>query len=804
MRTLIILCCLLIFGGQAAFSQSKTIDAFRTNQKISIDGMLDEADWNNASSVSGFFGYYPVFGKDADQFSEVKILYDNHSVYFSAILYDANPDSIYTELTVRDKDNGNVDYFGISLNPNSDGQNTYEFIVSAANVQTDIRISDDNEDYNWDAVWHSAVRIVDNAWIVEIEIPYSAIRFPKTEDQNWSVNFFRTVRRSREKSSWIPVDQSLGSAASQMGLITGISKIDAPLRMSLMPYISGYYNSYNRNSGYAFSGGLDLKLGLSETYTLDMTLIPDFGQTKTDDLILNLTPHETYYSENRPFFTEGIELFNKCGLFYSRRIGKTPQDYYQIINESGEDTYAIDKNPTSAKLINAFKVSGRGKNNLAIGVFNAITANTYAKITDIDGDSRNVLTEPAANYNIIVLDQTVGKNSHLNFTNANVLRPGNAYVSNVSASSIKLMEKSNKFGITTLAAYSTQRNNSAYLADGWYLKSSLGKMTGKWVYSLSTEMITDNYNPNDLGYMTDFNQVSNTASVGYRRFSKFWIFNETRNTLSLKYNTLFEKMLFTKAEIHMSNYATTTRNHISFWNQLSWQPVPINDYYETRTADRFYKRPGILTEYFFMSTDYRRKLALDLRGGFYLDNEERRGAWANISPLMRFGKKALLRYTVSGDYDLGGAGYYRKNNDDIIFGRRDVLTFTNSINLDYVFTNKISAGIRARHYVSTVDYYMYYDLDNDGTLIERQDYNFDGDFNFNIFNIDLLFSWNFMPGSYLSIMWKNQIFASGIIPEAELMPSYYENFKSIWNESQANNFSLKLIYYLDYSSLKRR
>lgn len=781
-------------------AQITNVSALRTTEKIKIDGILNEEIWGNAVSVSDFSGYYPVFGNKPAQKTEVKVIYDNHSIYFSAVLYDSKPDSIYTELTVRDKDNGNVDYFGISLNPNNDGQNTYEFIVSAANVQTDIRISGNNKDYVWDAVWYSAVKVTDFGWVVEIEIPYSAIRFPDTKEQSWSVNFFRTVRRSREKSSWVPVNQTKGSNASQMGSINGISNIDAPLRLALMPYASGYLNLYDKELGYSFSGGLDLKLGLSETYTLDMTLIPDFGQTKTDDLILNLTPHETYYSENRPFFTEGTELFSKCGLFYSRRIGKTPEKYDQVA--AGIDNYEIIKNPNSARLINAFKISGRGKDNLAVGIFNAVTANTFAKVNYFGDSTVNILTEPAANYNIFVLDKSVGKNSYVNLTNANVLRPGNSYLSNITATSLKIMEKSNRFGISTLASYSMQRKENLYLADGWYLHSSIGKMTGTWIYSLSTELITDKYNPNDLGYMTEFNQISNTASFGFRKFSQFSVFNETINSLSFSYNTLFKNLNFTQAEIHVENYATT-RRHLSIWNDINFPVTDLNDYYEPRDGKSFYKRPALYSNFFFLSTDYRKKLAVDVKVSLYGDFEERQGLWGSISPIVRFGKRTSLRYTFSGDIDNGASGYFTSTAGKIIFGQRDVITVTNTINLSYVFTNKLSATFKLRHYVSTVDYYKYFDLLTDGNLAERPDSQFEGDYNFNIFNFDLLLSWNFLPGSYLSVMWKNQIFAVGDIPESMQMPNYFESFKNVWQEAQANSFSIKLIYYLDYSSLKK-
>lgn len=782
------------------YSQNKTTPATKIESEITIDGVLDEDIWSKAESASDFIGFYPVFSAIPQQSTEVKILYDNHSIYFAAIMHDETPDSIYTEFTVRDNDNGNVDYFRVSLNPNNDGQNTYDFVVSAANVQTDIRFSSDDNDPNWDAVWYSAVNVNDEGWVAEIEIPYSAIRFPKEQEQVWAVNFFRTVRRTREISSWNSVDLSKGSGSSQMGTITEINDIDAPLRLALMPYVSGYVNSYEGNWGNSFSGGLDLKLGLSETYTLDMTLIPDFGQTKTDDAVLNLTPHETYYSENRPFFTEGTELFNKCDLFYSRRIGRQPENYYDVQEAAENGEYTIDNNPSSANLVNAFKISGRGKNNLAVGIFNAVTSNTWAMVTKPDGTEDKVLTDPAANYNILVLDQSVGKNSYVNLTNANVIKSGTNYISNVTATSLKIMEKSNRFGISLLAAYSMQSEKSNYLADGWRLNTSFGKKTGTWVYYAGTGLITDKYNPNDLGYLTQFNEINSYALVGYRKFSQFWKFNETRNTLTLNYRTLFENAAFTGVDVQLFNFATTIK-HLTLWNNLTLPLTDVNDYYEPRTAGRFYKRPGMVNENFFASSDYRKKLALDVRFGIYFDRIERKGVWASVSPVTRFGKKLSLRYRFSGDFDLGAAGYAGIDAEDIVFGQRDVISFTNFLSANYVFSNKISMSLRARHYVSTVDYDEFYNLQLDGSLQARDSYTDAVDYSFNTFNVDLLFSWNFLPGSYLSIMWKNQIFSGGDLPVANEIPGYYESFKNVWMESQANSFSLKLIYYLDYNSL---
>ncbi len=785
------------------YCQQKSINATRTNEKIKIDGILNESSWKNSHIANPFVEFYPKFGTPSSQNSQIRILYNNHSIYFAAQFFDTKPDSIYSELTIRDDDNGNTDYFRISLNPNNDGQNTYEFFVSAANVQTDIRISEIDDDFSWDAVWYSEVQINNDGWTVEVEIPYSAIRFPKEETQNWAVNFYRIIRRNREISSWNPIDLTKGSESSQMGIIKNINNIDAPLRLSLMPYISSYVNSYEKNWGFMFNGGLDLKLGLSETYTLDMTLIPDFGQTKSDDQVLNLTPHETYYSENRQFFTEGTELFNKCGLFYSRRIGKTPTGYNHVTTNSEIDNYTINRNPGSSKLLNAFKISGRGKNNLAVGLFNAITGNTWAKVTLADGTSNRILTEPASNYNIFVLDQSLGQNSYINLTNANYYKSNENYLSNVTATSLKIMDKNNRFGINTLASYSMQQSNSHYLADGWKINSSIGKLTGTWVYSIGTNLITDKYESNDLGYQTNYNEISTYARASYRKFSQFWFFNESQNTIELVYNTLFKNAVFTGANINLSNFATT-KKHLTIWNNLTIPLTNHNDYYEPRADDRFYVRPALYSENIFISTDYRKLLAFDFRAAIYFDIIERHGIWLSLSPITRIGKKFKLQYGIGADYDMGASGYAGTLEDDIIFGNRDVISFTNTINADYIFSNKLSLSLKARHYVSTVDYKSFYILENDGSLFLSNLDSFTSDYNFNILNVDLLLSWNFHPGSFLSIMWKNQIFALGDIPETIKMPGYFDSFKQIWTESQANNISLKLIYFLDYNDIIKK
>ncbi len=410
----------------------KNIQATKVTEAPRIDGILDDPIWANAKVAGDFVQYSPYSGEQSRYKTEVRILYDNSALYIGAMMFDSSPDSIFKELGERDSDRSlNADNFGIDISPYNDGINGATFKVSVSGVQSDrpprvsmrgmggMRGGD-----TWDAVWESRTTITDNGWIAEIRIPYSALRFPGDAVQTWGLNFWREVKRTREQSSWNYVDREIGTTFNHLGELSNIRDIEPPLRLSLTPYVSGYLEKYNSNPiGASYNGGLDLKYGINESFTLDATLVPDFGQVRSDDQVLNLTPFEVKFNENRPFFMEGTELFNKGGIFYSRRIGSKPQGYYTADDEL--DTHEqVRGNPPEAGLINATKFSGRTRSGLGIAVFNAMTKGMYATVIDtLSDDTREVLTGPFTNYNMLVIDQIIGRNSFVNLTNTNVVSP---------------------------------------------------------------------------------------------------------------------------------------------------------------------------------------------------------------------------------------------------------------------------------------------------------------------------------------------------------------------------------------------
>lgn len=338
----------------------RKMGAVFTETAPTIDGLEDGELWEKAETVSDFIQSTPVPEVSGTQKTEVKLLYDNEAVYILARMYERNADSIYNFLTERDWF-GNADFFIVVFNTYRDGINGEGFAVTPAGVQIDIKYSADGESNDWDAVWESATSIDENGWTAELKIPYAALRFPEAEEQLWGINFGREIRRNRERDWWNFLNPRIDGFLTQTGELEGLKDIKPPTRLFFFPYSSAIVEHNSADGGsdsYTFNGGMDVKYGINDAFTLDMTLVPDFAQARFDNQILNLTQFEVQFNENRQFFTEGVDLFNKAGIFYSRRIGDLPLNYFSARSNLGENEKIIES-PNVSRLVNATKVSGR-------------------------------------------------------------------------------------------------------------------------------------------------------------------------------------------------------------------------------------------------------------------------------------------------------------------------------------------------------------------------------------------------------------------------------------------------------------
>lgn len=778
----------------------KKVVALRINSSVAINGKMDEPEWMEAVPAADFVQHEQYNGEKPSQKSEVRVLYDDNALYIGAMLYDDCPSCIYSELGQRDNsDNLKSDAFAVFISTYNDGLNYLKFIVSASGVQSDVKLTSDNEERSWNAVWESSVSINGNGWCVELKIPYSALRFSnKGDNSQWGINFARLIKRFNETSTWNYVDKSLPGFTTQSGILTGISGIRPPVRLSFSPYFSTYMNKLPEKDrpDYDINGGMDFKLGLSESFTLDMTLIPDFGQVKSDDKVLNLSPFEVKYDEARQFFTEGTELFSKGGIFYSRRIGSTPIGY-GLAGGSLDSNEVVADNPLETKMVNATKLSGRTVGGLGVGFFNAMTKNTYATIRDTaSGDKRRVLTQGFTNYNMLVLDQNLPHNSFISLTNTNFFVPRQDYTANVTASQFMIRDKKNRFGVEGTGAVSQIFDDST--TNGFKSFVALAKTSGNFQGDVWTNIESKNYNPNDMGYLQSANEFSAGVELSYEVFKPLWRLVQFETEVEYIHQMLYSPRNFTSQYITSNTYFTTKKQFTGgLYMELS--PRKQFDYYEPRVDGYKLKLPSRYYMRWFGSPDYRKTLAVDHNIAYWRANGYGQHGYSySVSPRIRFNDNFLVVLSWSQSFDYNDIGYYSNDGVNVVMGSRDVETITNTVELQWTFNAHAFINLRVRHYLRHYEYNSFYNLRKDGSLQSTAIPSYSNR-NYNLFNLDLLYQWNFAPGSELAVVWKNSFEEYKNNP----VNDYLDNIDNIISGPMYNSISVKILYYIDYQMLRK-
>ena len=814
MRLLVVLFMLLF---SSSFAQVEELKKLNLNIKFSeispkIDGVIDDDFWSKIPFVSDFKQTTPRPGQNPSYRTEVKLTYDNTALYVAARMYD-NPDSINVFLTERDQI-GNSDFFFIAFNTYRDGINGEGLGISPSGVQFDTKYSNNSESLSWDVVWETATTIDEKGWTAEYKIPWSALRFPEVEDQFWGINFGREIRRKRERSYWNFVNPTVDGFLTQTGTLTGIKNIKPPVRLFFFPYTSAYIEN-NSSNGNSFSNsqniGMDVKYGINDAFTVDMTLIPDFGQARFDDQVLNLSQFEVQFNENRQFFTEGVELFNKAGLFYSRRIGGRPFNYESSFGQL-DSLERFEKNANRSQLLNATKLSGRTKSGLGIGVFNAIEGNEFAEIEHTGTkEKRKFQTNTLTNYSVLVFDQVIRNNSFVTLTNTNVMRQGENRDANVSQIDFQLADKKNKYAVRAAGAVSNRFVNDK-VSTGQKANAAFEKISGNLTYTVSHEIITDRFNPNDLGFQNIFNTQETYGYVRYQNYKPKKYFNWWRHDADITYSRIFKPDHFANLGASWSAVYGLKSFH-AFGLNAGVEPIKTFDFFETRTFDQYYQYPKNFWYGGFLSSDYSRPFAFDIRlQNRVFDESGRYNTRIYLSPRIRPNDKLFFVLGFTREQNENEIGYAISANGNstssgLIMGRRDLDVHISSISASHIFNNKMALNLNLRHYWSTATYDKLFDLEADGSLTEII-YNegknaqkvLNENSSFNAFNIDLGFRWRFAPGSDINVVWKNVIAQNG----DPLERNYFQDIEQTLESPQINNLSIKVLYFIDYLSLKKK
>ncbi|MFP4488704.1 MAG: DUF5916 domain-containing protein, partial [Bacteroidales bacterium] len=561
----------LAFNASGQDKKKKIYEAHRTESTPVINGNLDDKAWELNNWETGLIQHEPYENRPPSQPTEFKICYDDAFLYVAIKAFDSSPDSITNRMSRRDNADGDMVFIG--LDSYHDLRTMFIFGVSSAGVRADWIMSNNgqNEDFTWDPIWQAKTSIHEWGWAAEMKIPFTQLRFQKNSDEVWGMIVARQIFRHNEMSLWPAIPRDAPGMVHLAGELGGLQNVESRKQLDIMPYGVASYNTYEPVEGnpfrtgkdYKLKAGLDAKIGVTNNLTLDLTILPDFGQVEADPSEVNLSAYETYFEEKRPFFIEGgnITSFNvglgdgdvgNDNLFYSRGIGRSPHGYPSTDNNEYADV------PAFTNILGAAKLTGKTKNGVSVGFLESITAEVKAEI-DSAGQRSTETIEPLTNYSLARVQKDFNKGNtiiggavtstirkldgtgidylHKNattggfdftrfFKDRNYMLSTSMYMSHVEG--------------TTEAITRTQMSSARYYqrpdADhveldtdrtsltGFGGKLEAGKIGGKWNFLLMSNWKSPGLEINDMGYQREADQVLNVLWTGYNFTEPFSIF----------------------------------------------------------------------------------------------------------------------------------------------------------------------------------------------------------------------------------------------------------------------------------------
>lgn len=709
-----------------------------------IDGKLDDDCWiNNGEWTGGFLQQRPVEGAKPSQETYIKLFFDDRYIYVGIRACD-DPELIDFRPAKHDQQAG--DLVGINFDTYHDFRTAYEFCVTPSGGKIDQQIIYPMQmNRNWNPVWDAKVAIEDTAWTVEMRIPLSQLRYVNREDQVWGMFVFRNHGRNAEESQWFlrPVDSP--SWLYPTGTLTGLQTEKKIRRLEIMPYGLGMLrrsesvegDPFRQGVDHRISGGLDIKVGLTSDFTMDVTFNPDFGQVEADPSVLNLTSYETFFEEKRPFFLEGSNLLDfafrsRNQLFYSRRIGHKPQYYPDLQPDEYADM------PENTSILSAVKVTGKNAKGLSIGIIQSITSKETAEISTTDGPSRYQTIEPMTSYSVVRLQKDLNEantilggiitgtyrflnDEHLNFL------PRSAFTGGID---FLHMWKGKTYYLKMNSIFSTVHGDSVAITKLQYspvrymnrpdfdylgIDSSLTSMTGsggefeigkagnaRLRYSLNIGYGSPTLELNDIGYLYSADFLEQNASLSYVINDPFSIFRSLTASLS-QTNNFNSRAYYLSSQIGGSLRSTFTNK----WSSS----IKVTRSFEGLNTNTLRGGPALLIpgkweNVISLSTDKARPLSLNIGTESKISDDDISRAYSfNTALTVRLGHSIQLSGGIDYSAEKENLQYVNRKTFNgepryiMAFIDRKTMEFT--FRAEYGITPELTIQFYGSPYIST-------------------------------------------------------------------------------------------------------
>ncbi len=837
MNRFLILIFILIANLSIA-QQKRSYTTTRISQEPNIDGVIEESAWGSDNWEGDFTQREPHDGAAPSQPTFFKVLYSNDFIYVAIKAIDNSADSIDSRLVRSDNIDGDV--VAVHFDSYYDKRTSFSFFLSAAGVKTDILFSNNgnNEDENWNPIWYAKTSIDSNGWYAEMKIPLSQLRFSKTENKVWGFEVLRHLYRLDETSLWQPISRKESGWVYNFGELRGIADLKPKRIIEIAPYATAGIETYKAEDGpyndgvdFLYGLGVDGKIGITNDFVLDFTINPDFGQVEADPSEVNLSAFETYQREQRPFFIAGKNItdFNISGgeggesardnLFYSRRIGRSPQ-YYPSADY-------VDF-PRNTKIIAALKLSGKTKNGLSVGIIESVTREEVAATTTNDKEEF-MAVEPLTNYFVARVQKDINQGNTvvggvitsvnrkiedetLNFLPKSAVSAGldfeqywknrtyflrvsavGSFISGDTSAMLDRQYASQRYYQRPDANYvsidSASTNMSGYGGD-----IAIGKQTESgWSYNLRFSTRSPGLSINDIGFIKQADRIMSVGTIGYNFTEPTRLYRNISTGISVwngwDYGgkTIFSGF-FLWHRTRFSNYYSLSLNSMTEVNR--------HDNYHLRGGPAFYL-PG--------TSSFRANLESNTTKRFYLDvgtsqnwgyNGSSRRKAVDMGFTYRPTDALELAFHPNFSYSRNELQYvdqfYANGNTDYVLANIEQKTLFLRFMVDYSISPSLTIQYYGAPFISSGNYSDFKSVDNpnaanyndrfhsftdkeifydESTEVYTVDANGDGtvdygfgnpNFNFKEFQSNLVLRWEFTPGSMLFFVWsQNRMHGDG-------------------------------------------
>jgi hypothetical protein len=830
-------------AGAANWPDHPVLHAVRVSAPPVIDGDLSDAAWAAAPEFTDFTQHDPDDGKPPTMKTSVRIVYDDHAIYFGLKMDDPHPP---TSLLFRRDNFAQSDFISINLDPQLDRLSGNAFTIFPSNVQGDtVLYNDIGEDPSWDGVWDSATKTVAGGWQLEVRIPFSQLRFPEKPVHVWGINITRRTVRNNEWVRIVNTPKGQTGFVSHFADIAGIEGIHRGKPLELVPYTVARTDYRTRLDGtdpflsqqdHRADAGLDLKYALTSSLTLTGTLNPDFGQVEVDPAVVNLSQFETFYPEKRPFFTEGLNIFNFSdtpapshfnfffppSVFYTRRIGRAPQ---VIPNADFVDV------PSETTILGAAKVTGKLPGGWAIGVLDAVTAAEHARF-ESGGVFGRQQAEPLTNYFVsrgtkeigdgsrigVLLTSvdrrlpeelsllrksavTGGVDAYTSFAKKSWILEGSAVMSRVtgSAESIALTQ--------TSPAHEYQRPDAGHVTfdptrtslSGWGGRAMLSKADGLWRPIFSVQAYSPGFETNDAGFLQRTDIISthvvmqyvNQTPTSHFREKNLWFGSWQNNNFD--HDTL-ERGVFADSFGTFANYWTARA-------ALFLTSSAFND--RLTRGGPLVRTPASWSSDYSVGTDDRKSFSAQLNGhaDHSDDGSYSRNLGITFTARPRSNLQLSVAPTLSRSHD--HTQYVTAFADPAAaatFGTRYVFadleqrSFELGTRADWTLTSRLSFQLYLQPFIASGDFHDYHSL----VAARTRDYEPfvytapDPDFNFRSVRGSAVLRWEFRPGSALYVAWNEN--RAGLAPVGDFRLG--RDLRAIPTSPSHDVFLVKFSYWL--------